>query len=94
MIRADYIDHGRSSCAIIMTTGRKLHCERETGGHHHLKKTTGSQTPDGKIPNGSVTPDIDRAVGNTYHSSRHPAHSTSFFVFKEGQQFSSWVTHP
>ena len=56
MILADYIEHGRSSCAIIMTTGRKLHCERETGGHHHLKKTTGSQTPDGKIPNGSVTP--------------------------------------
>jgi hypothetical protein len=38
MIRADYIDHGRSSCAIIMTTGRKLHCERETGGGHHLKE--------------------------------------------------------
>ena len=32
MIRADYIDHGRSSRAIIMTKGRTLHCERETGG--------------------------------------------------------------
>ena len=32
MIRSDYIDHGRSSRAIIMTKGRTLHCERETGG--------------------------------------------------------------
>ena len=32
MIRSDYVDHGRSSRAIIMTKGRTLHCERETGG--------------------------------------------------------------
>ena len=57
MILVDYIDHGRRSRAISMTKRLKLHCEREMGGHHHLKKAAGSQTPDGKIPNGPVTPD-------------------------------------
>ena len=61
MIRSDYVDHGRSSRAIIMTKGRTLHCERETGGSPFETKKKKSYRPDGKIPNGSVTPDIDRA---------------------------------
>ena len=60
MIRSDYIDHGRSSRAIIMTKGRTLHCERETGGSPFEQK---NDRPDGKIPNGSVTPSVSCELG-------------------------------